>query len=88
MDYFASPQYQPPSADRLHWAPLNAPPPGPQLLEAGGVECLAADPSKLREAVVFGAATGALTCTRPGAIGAQPTLDEVEALVAESKEPA
>lgn len=53
-----------------------------QMLEAGGPERLAADPSLLRAAVRFGAATGALTCQRPGAIGAQPTLEEVEALLA------
>ncbi|KAI8472335.1 MAG: Ribokinase-like protein [Monoraphidium minutum] len=52
-----------------------------KMLEAGGLEALAADPSRLRDAVAFGAATGALTCTRPGAIASQPELREVEALV-------
>jgi fructokinase len=51
-----------------------------KLLEAGGVEQLAADPKRLHEAVAFASASGALTCTRPGAIAAQPTLQEVEQL--------
>lgn len=54
----------------------------PQMLAAGGPERLAADPSKLRDAVAFAAATGALTCTKPGAIGSQPAQAEVEALLA------
>jgi len=56
-----------------------------KLLEAGGLDRLAADPAKVKEAIVFAAATGALTCTKPGAIGAQPTLDEAMALYEESK---
>jgi hypothetical protein len=56
-----------------------------QLLEAGGLERLLADPLKLKEAVVFAAATGALTCTAPGAIAAQPSLEAVQALFDESK---
>jgi sugar/nucleoside kinase (ribokinase family) len=55
------------------------------MLEAGGADRLAADPSKLRDAVAFAAATGALTCTRPGAIGSQPELAEVEALLAAAR---
>lgn len=56
-----------------------------QLLEAGGLDRLLANPRTLKEAVVFAAATGALTCTGPGAIGAQPTLDRVNKLFEESK---
>ncbi|MEW5317826.1 MAG: hypothetical protein WDW38_009093 [Sanguina aurantia] len=54
-----------------------------KLLEAGSLEQLAADPRAMRAAVVFAAAAGALTTTRPGAIESQPTLGEVRALVRE-----
>ena len=37
---------------------------------------------QLRRAVEFATACGAFTCTRPGAIGAQPTVAEAEALLA------
>ena len=56
-----------------------------QLIEAGGADRLAADPSKLKEAVVFAAATGALTCSGAGAMAPQPTLDAVHAKVEEAK---
>ncbi|KAF8071301.1 FRK1 [Scenedesmus sp. PABB004] len=56
-----------------------------KLLEAGGLDRLLADPVALKAAVVFAAATGALTCTKPGAIAAQPSLDQVQALFEESK---
>jgi hypothetical protein len=56
-----------------------------QLLEAGGLDRLLSDPKTLKEAVVFAAATGALTCTKPGAIAAQPSLQQVQALFEESK---
>ncbi|KAF5835866.1 Ribokinase-like protein [Dunaliella salina] len=48
-----------------------------KLLQAGGLDALAADATKLKEAVAFGSAAGALTCTRKGAIDGQPSLDEV-----------
>jgi fructokinase len=38
--------------------------------------------SALRTAVTFGAACGAATTTRPGAIDAQPTLGEAEEMAA------
>lgn len=57
-----------------------------KLLEAGSLDALAADATKLKEAIVFASATGALTCTKKGAIDAQPTLDEVKQLYASSKE--
>jgi fructokinase len=44
------------------------------------LRALQSDPSALADAVAFGAATGALTCTRPGAIASQPGLAEVMAL--------
>jgi len=56
-----------------------------QLLEAGGLDRLLANPRALREAVVFAAATGALTCTGAGAIAAQPHREQVEKLFEESK---
>lgn len=56
-----------------------------KLLEAGGLDRLLADPKAIKEAVVFAAATGALTCTKPGAIGAQPNLQQVQQLFEESK---
>lgn len=52
-----------------------------QLLEAGSPSMLAADPVKLKDAVTWAAAAGALTCTRPGAIQAQPSKQEVDQLV-------
>lgn len=52
-------------------------------LQAGSLEQLAADPHAMRAAVIFAAAAGALTTTRPGAIESQPTLREVQALVKE-----
>jgi hypothetical protein len=56
-----------------------------KLQEAGGIDKLAADATQLHEAVVFASACGALTCTKPGAIGAQPTLEECEKLFAAKK---
>lgn len=44
------------------------------------LRALQSDPGALADAVAFGAATGALTCTRPGAIASQPRLEEVMAL--------
>lgn len=38
---------------------------------------------QLRRGVEFATACGAATCTKPGAIGAQPTAAEAEALLAE-----
>ena len=40
-------------------------------------------PLQLRRGVEFATACGAFTCTKPGAIGAQPTAAEAEALLAE-----
>ncbi|PSC74999.1 Haloalkane dehalogenase [Micractinium conductrix] len=52
------------------------------MLLSGGLDSLAADPAKLRRGVEFATACGAFTCTKPGAIGAQPTVAEAEALLA------
>ena len=46
-----------------------------RLVLAGGLENLT--PKKLEEALDFANQAAALTCTRPGAIPAMPTLDEV-----------
>jgi fructokinase len=40
-------------------------------------------PKNTNDAVKFAAACGALTTLKPGAIAAQPTLEEVEKLVEE-----
>ncbi|KAF6261328.1 Ribokinase-like protein [Scenedesmus sp. NREL 46B-D3] len=56
-----------------------------KLVEAGGLDRLLSDPKALKEAVVFAAATGALTCKQPGAIAAQPSLQQVQELFEESK---
>lgn len=50
----------------------------------GGLEALQADADKLRRAVEFAAACGAFTTTKPGAIDAQPTLEEAEKLLSSS----
>ena len=51
-----------------------------RVLADGGVAAVLASPALLRRAVIFAAACGALTCSKPGAIAAQPTADEVEQL--------
>lgn len=56
-----------------------------KMLQAGGLQPLASSPQSIKEAVVFAAACGALTCTKPGAIEAQPSLQEVQSLFEKSK---
>lgn len=51
------------------------------MLLSGGVLELVADPEKVHRAVQFATACGAATCTKPGAIGSQPTVKEAEALL-------
>jgi fructokinase len=53
------------------------------MLAAGGIESLLVDADVLHRGVQFATACGAATCTRPGAIDAQPTLQDVEALLVE-----
>lgn len=55
-------------------------------LMAGGLDHLVADPDKLRRAVEFATACGAVTCRKPGAIDAQPTLHDVEELLAVTRQ--
>ncbi len=51
------------------------------VLQLGGLEALQADADKVRRAVEFAAACGAFTTTRPGAISAQPSIEEAEELL-------
>jgi fructokinase len=51
------------------------------MLLSGGVAELVADPEKVQRAVQFATACGAATCTKPGAIDSQPTVQEAEALL-------
>ena len=50
-------------------------------MQFGGLSALQADAGKLQSAVEFAAACGAFTTTRPGAIAAQPSQEEVEQLL-------
>ncbi|KXZ43742.1 hypothetical protein GPECTOR_81g190 [Gonium pectorale] len=56
-----------------------------KMAQAGGLDALSANPRLLKEAVVFASAAGASTCTRAGAIHAQPTLELVEELYRQSQ---
>ena len=56
-----------------------------KLLQAGGLDALTQQPGRLKEAVVFAAAAGALTSTRKGAIEGQPSLKECEELFEQSR---
>ena len=51
------------------------------MILSGGIDELVADPEKVQRAVQFATACGAATCTKPGAIDAQPTVQEAEALL-------
>lgn len=51
------------------------------MLMSGGLTDLVADPCKVKRAVEFATACGAATCTKPGAIGSQPTVQEAEILL-------
>lgn len=53
--------------------------------QAGGLSTFQSDPEKLRSAVEFAAACGAFTCSKPGAIAAQPTLEEARELMKTAK---
>lgn len=54
------------------------------MLLSGGLSELVADPGKVKRAVQFATGCGAFTCTKPGAIDAQPTVADVERLLQES----
>ena len=51
------------------------------MLATGGLESLTSDADMLHKGVQFATACGAATCTKPGAIDAQPNLEDVEALL-------
>ena len=51
------------------------------MQEQGSVDKLCADPLEVEAAVRFGAACGALTTTGSGAIGAQPKMEQILALI-------
>lgn len=52
------------------------------MLLSGGLDALVADPGKLQRAAQFATACGAAICRHPGAIEGQPTVAEVEQLLA------
>ncbi|KAI8104393.1 hypothetical protein M9434_002951 [Picochlorum sp. BPE23] len=47
------------------------------MLASGGIDALIKDPKLVHKAVEFATGCGAATCTKPGAIDAQPSLDDV-----------
>lgn len=51
------------------------------MILSGGIDELVADPEKVQRSVQFATACGAATCLKPGAIDAQPTVKEAEALL-------
>lgn len=51
-----------------------------QVLDAPDLASLAGDTLALKKAMAFASACGAFTTTRPGAISAQPSLGEAQAL--------
>jgi hypothetical protein len=64
------------------------PPPSfsPLCRQAGSLEAVAHDKQRLKEAVVFASACGALTTTKKGAIEGQPKIEECIELYETSKE--
>lgn len=55
------------------------------LVQAGGLPAFQADAAKLQAAVEFAAACGGYTCTNPGAIASQPTLEQAKKLMQSAK---
>lgn len=55
------------------------------MIQAGGLPAFQADAEKLRAAVEFAAACGGFTCTNPGAIASQPTLEQAKELMHSAK---
>lgn len=54
-------------------------------MQAGGLSAFQHDGKKLQAAVEFAAACGGFTCSKPGAIAAQPTLEEAKSLMSSAK---
>lgn len=52
-----------------------------QLLEFGGLDGLLSSTANIDQAVRFACASGSLTVAAPGAIGGQPTRDDVEQML-------
>ena len=57
----------------------------PCVMQAGGLSAFQHDGTKLQAAVEFAAACGGFTCSKPGAIAAQPTLEEAKSLMSTAK---
>lgn len=55
------------------------------IVQAGGLSTFQSNPDKLKSAVEFAAACGGFTCSKPGAIAAQPTLEEAQTLMKTAK---
>lgn len=55
------------------------------IVQAGGLSTFQGNPDKLKSAVEFAAACGGFTCSKPGAIAAQPTLEEAQTLMKTAK---
>lgn len=55
------------------------------IVQAGGLSNFQSNPDKLKSAVEFAAACGGFTCSKPGAIAAQPTLEEAQTLMKTAK---
>ena len=53
--------------------------------QAGGLASFQSNPEKLKSAVEFAAACGGFTCSKPGAIAAQPSLEEARTLMKTAK---
>ena len=53
--------------------------------QAGGLASFQSNPEKLKSAVEFAAACGGFTCSKPGAIAAQPSLEEAQTLMKTAK---
>ena len=55
------------------------------IVQAGGLSTFQSNPDKLKSAVEFAAACGGFTCSKPGAIAAQPTLEDAQTLMKTAK---
>lgn len=55
------------------------------MVKAGGLSAFQSSPDKLQSAVEFAAACGGFTCSKSGAIDAQPTLEEARNLMSTAK---
>jgi fructokinase len=51
------------------------------MLASGGLDALQSDATLLQKSIEFATACGASTCTKPGAIDAQPTVEDIQKLL-------